>query len=448
MAKKDLLNTLDNILKKVEKDSNTYRTLVSNKKAHYLHMNVKDVKKEARIQLRAHLGIGNNKALPKEIETVITREVPKFVKKLYDYVKTREMKQTKGIMIKGEVKGNSQDFTALFAMHNDKPRFSIFNRIKRVKQIYQRPFIKALNNVLSSDKQMNVGGGSAFLDIGHDADSTVSSQRQLLATQELLSFSSKAPPVVQQFINEIIQGITSNIEIIANKDEQILRVGLESARGNRASMTKGEVSDLNASLLAVISKLQGQSWIELGSSDSYFQRADKKIRKEFFSGMLKSKNIKIKKTSTDIKLPSRGVKKGKAKRSKTVVGSTIPTVKTLATQKNKNKNKTSDADPMRLFGVINAKLPETVRKNMQAPSLENRTGAFADSVHLTDIVATKQGFPSIGYTYDKNPYQVFEMGAGDQRWATTQRDPRTIINKSIREIAAEFAVGRFYTRRV
>ena len=103
---------------------------------------------------------------------------------------------------------------------------------------------------------------------------------------------------------------------------------------------------------------------------------------------------------------------------------------------------------MRLFGVINAKLPETVRKNMQLPALENRTGAFADSVHLTDIIATKQGFPSIGYTYDKNPYQVFEMGAGDQRWATTQRDPRTIINKSIREIAAEFAVGRFYTRRV
>ena len=446
MSAKDLLNTLENILKKVEKDSNTYRVLVSNKKAHYLHMNLKDVKKEARIQLRAHLGIGNNKALPKEIETVITREVPKFVKKVYDYVKTREIKQTKGIMIKGEVKGNSENFTALFAMHNDRPRLSIFNRIKRIKQIYQRPFIKELNKVLSSDKQMGVGGGSAFLDIGHDVDSTVSSQRQLSATQELLSFSSKAPPVVQQFINEIIQGITSNIEIIEKKNEQILRVSLESARGNRASMTKGEVSDLNASLLTVISKLQTQDWIELGSSDSYLQRADKKIRKEFFSEITPTKNVRIKKTSTKIKLPSKGKKQGQTKRSKTVVGSTIPPVKTLATQK--NKNKTSDTDPMRLFGVINAKLPETVRKNMQLPALENRTGAFADSVHLTDIIATKQGFPSIGYTYDKNPYQVFEMGAGDQRWATTQRDPRTIINKSIREIAAEFAVGRFYTRRV
>ena len=53
-----------------------------------------------------------------------------------------------------------------------------------------------------------------------------------------------------------------------------------------------------------------------------------------------------------------------------------------------------------------------------------------------------------GYDYQKNPYQVFEVGQGQAPWANTDRDPRKLIDKSIREIAAQFAIGRFYTRRI
>jgi hypothetical protein len=42
---------------------------------------------------------------------------------------------------------------------------------------------------------------------------------------------------------------------------------------------------------------------------------------------------------------------------------------------------------------------------------------------------------------------VFEQGTGRPGWASPERDPRAIIDKSIREIAAQFAMGRFYTRR-
>ncbi len=85
---------------------------------------------------------------------------------------------------------------------------------------------------------------------------------------------------------------------------------------------------------------------------------------------------------------------------------------------------------------------------MGPPSLENRTGRFADSIEVVDITQTQKGFPSIGYTYQKDPYQVFEDGTGQPPWANGNRDPRSIIDKSIREIAAQFAIGRFYTRRV
>ena len=85
---------------------------------------------------------------------------------------------------------------------------------------------------------------------------------------------------------------------------------------------------------------------------------------------------------------------------------------------------------------------------MRSPALVNRTGRFANSVRLTDIIQTPRGYPSFGYTYQKDPYEVFEMGAqGSAPWATPDRDPRFLIDKSIREIAAQFAIGRFYTRR-
>ena len=95
--------------------------------------------------------------------------------------------------------------------------------------------------------------------------------------------------------------------------------------------------------------------------------------------------------------------------------------------------------------MMNRQLPQTVRKNMRAPGLENRTGRFAASTRVTDIVATPQGFPSVGYTYDKFPYQTFEPGYAQ---GDPDRDPRKVIDASLREIAVQFAIGRFYTRRV
>ena len=103
--------------------------------------------------------------------------------------------------------------------------------------------------------------------------------------------------------------------------------------------------------------------------------------------------------------------------------------------------------PQNLFSLltlINAKLPETVEKNMGDPALNNVTGRFATSVRATDIGVTSQGFPSIGYTYN-DIYRTFEVG---NKQGSTERDPRRLVDSSIREIASQMAIGRFYTRRV
>lgn len=115
----------------------------------------------------------------------------------------------------------------------------------------------------------------------------------------------------------------------------------------------------------------------------------------------------------------------------------------------KKKTQVSTAtNILSLAALINSKLPETVRKNMKAPGLVNRTGRFANSTKIVNALYTKQGYPSFGYTYQKDPYQVFEPASGGAAWSSQARDPKRLIDRSIREIAATILQGRFFTRRV
>jgi len=98
-----------------------------------------------------------------------------------------------------------------------------------------------------------------------------------------------------------------------------------------------------------------------------------------------------------------------------------------------------------LLALLNQKITQTVAGNMNYPALRYRTGRFARSVKITDIALTARGYPSIGYTYMKRPYQTFEPG---YKQGSKDRDPRKLIDISIREIAANLLIGRFYTRRV
>ena len=140
--------------------------------------------------------------------------------------------------------------------------------------------------------------------------------------------------------------------------------------------------------------------------------------------------------------------KGKAKSTKrqnkvvpVITGAGVPNLHKV----NPSRNPRSGGSLISLIGIINESLPQIVAKNMKDPRLVNRTGRFAESARITDIIKTPQGFPSVGYTYQKNPYQTFETG---NRQGSPDKDPRRLIDFSIREIAAKHAIGRFYTRRV
>jgi hypothetical protein len=84
---------------------------------------------------------------------------------------------------------------------------------------------------------------------------------------------------------------------------------------------------------------------------------------------------------------------------------------------------------------------------MRLPSLVNRTGRFAQSAEVVRIEETREGFPSFVFNYERDPYDVFDRTLGRAPWNTPERDPRALVDKSVREIVREMAINRFYTRR-
>jgi hypothetical protein len=89
-----------------------------------------------------------------------------------------------------------------------------------------------------------------------------------------------------------------------------------------------------------------------------------------------------------------------------------------------------------LLPLLNEKLPEIVKSNMgQAGRLVNRSGRFAESSRVISIEGDV-----VSYTYMRNPYGVFESQGA--------RDPRPLIESSIRQLAVGLIQQRFSVRRV
>ena len=225
----------------------------------------------------------------------------------------------------------------------------------------------------------------------------------------------------------IVKGISGSIRIEAEYEELNQYKGRLSAWVGEifSSVIQEDEKIFNKYLGEIdISKLKGSPDIEKDIENAFLN----------YLGEGRKKNYKAKKPAPtkDQASKSTKTKKTKAKRK------TVKNAKTA-------RNTSPSAKPLQLLGVLNQQLPSTVAKNMGDPALNYRTGRFASSVTVTDIATTAQGFPSIGYTYRKNPYQTFEKGFAQ---GSPDRDPRKLIDRSIREIAAQFAIGRFYTRRV
>jgi hypothetical protein len=230
------------------------------------------------------------------------------------------------------------------------------------------------------------------------------------------------------------------------RKDYVLILSMQSAEENQQDARdkeKNVVKDLESHIGTLITDPNSTPLVEM-------------IRQSILSSFSKSKYVqhkgKVKERFRE-KSKARSKRKMRTQRGtneRVIVGGTMfdQIKKKDITPKKKKQNKQDNRGVLAYLTEINKRLPRKIEENMGPPALESRTGRFSSSVKAVDVNKTAQGYPSIGYTYQKNPYQIFEQGRGQKPWASPERDPRTLIDKSIREIAVELALGRFYTRRL
>jgi hypothetical protein len=233
--------------------------------------------------------------------------------------------------------------------------------------------------------------------------------------------------------------VDSDLNVSIN-EKYVIFVDIASYRKNFAGSEPNDWVNIKPKLEEAINKWASkQDWWNRKGSRSLKEDSVDLIGHTIVTNLAKNSLVRA---VSKPKKPKRAPKPVKT----TITGSSKKRVKkSKARPANLAAKKGVASSPLYLIGVLNQQLPRTIAKNMGDPRLNYRTGRFASSVQVTDIATTAKGFPSIGYTYDKFPYQTFEPG---YRQGSVERDPRKLIDASIREIATQFAIGRFYTRRV
>lgn len=242
-------------------------------------------------------------------------------------------------------------------------------------------------------------------------------------------------------------GIDLSFQRVDKEDVMYVQIESKGDNSERGTKSKESFKKIRNALINAINKFDPMT---VAGSDTPKQRKLKQLQKKLDDPFLdltkKSKNIKSSGKDTKVKDSSsrKTVLKKRSSGSQSKAGIGKATIKVGATTRRKRSSSPASS-PLHMMVAINKKLPQVVAQNMQSPHLNYQTGRFAESVRVTDVVTTPKGYPSMGYTYDKFPYQTFEVGYAQGELGL---DPRKLIDKSIREIAAELAIGRFFTRRV
>ena len=452
MAKADLKKVLKKVENAIGTSSTAYRRLVSDKKVHSITVSVQKITTQVKREMESRIGVKKGK-LQKTITDVIDIEVPKMVAGIYNDIKGFN-NDTKFSEV-SELTGTPARFTFVLAAKPGRTA-NIFNAFRKVKQKNQRTLLKKLKAAITKLNKGRTDPGNEirqigrnFLDIGHQDGSAVSTQRKQAAQAALYEFgmNTQANPVISRFLKEVQDVVNLSISKKDGEPVDVVEAELESKYLNRkrgGGVEKALALELAKDLDKIMKAFNASEYANLKGSDSKLEKTTKAVLSPFAKKAAANPRIKTNFKSKKIETSNTKVK-AKTKKSKATLGGK----KNLTTiDKTPVFDTKSRRSMFSFIAMINKKLPQTVEKNMRAPRLENQSGRFARSVEVKDVIQTRKGFPSFGYTYDKDPYQVFEVGKGLEPWASPDRDPRRLIDGSIREIAADMALGRFFTRRL
>jgi hypothetical protein len=378
-----------------------------NKQTHVFSVDAVKVRNQAYIQLEKFHGTSKMELREKQ---KVSSLINQYVSSMYIKFKTKNVTVT----------GNSKKFTVEVSDYANN-----YAVIVEARTELQQWLTREINKVLNTDAFTS----DSFLDTGH---SIGVADKQVDKAFEKIRFANDTnTEVAKLLVNTMLLKVSS--KFVGSSKEFIIQLSEEAATKNRSNAAQEKARRKNAEL-TLESFIRKHDWVNQKGSDSYKEFVINSVLNE----AAKSKHFKGKAPKLNISPATASLSiKNESKRK--VVRHTEH-IDIVGQQRQKSS--------IDIISLLNAKLPEEVRKRMTYPRLVNRTGRFASSVRAVAETRTPSGALSIAYTYQRSPYQVFERTLGRAPWNTPEREPRDLINESIRAIAASVMTERFFTRRV
>ena len=280
-----------------------------------------------------------------------------------------------------------------------------------------------------------------------------------------------------QLINGIVGNKFAEVEEAIGSIDTHVEYGVQISKSFKSS---GVLLDLGFQFTVIMSKSTNEGLWKNKESKAIYEKV-KQVTIDQLTNVFKSResiealvniiepegaNIRTSPTMTEyiINILSDNIVQGKSSREFIGIVNT-PKLKELlskksgaktAIQSRPQKLATSTKAPIRnkqgqftslasLQILLNQALPYQIRKNMMRPALQNQTGRFADSVNVEKVSQSREGMITAFYNYMKSPYQTFEPGF---RQGSEARNPKTLISKSIREIATGLVGNRLRAVRL
>ena len=448
-------------LKRFEKllleKSQTYRRRTANRVSHVFTASRTAIIRGIVDLLRSQLKDGPDQN--KEIGMVLSAMSPHIAQFIDEtlLVIEQQVQSQRSVVDGKEVKFVPGKKVVYFISASQNARGTLRNVYQQIYRSYDKRISALAQIVADTTKQItgrNVSKeAKAIWHLEHgNLEGISESQVRDAMTEALLQQSGEEESIGEAALLKFLEDQGIDLRVVRDGKTNKMLVFIGSKKGNyiEAGQTRARRSELNklVSELRKIVEDEGQRIVGLPGSPSFLDLKRKETIDKVVTSIKKrnpkakvklAENLKEKGSKTDIQT------RNKVKNTTLKAG--ISRVAGTVTRPTRRVQKGVSSSPLAMIKMINAKLPRVVAGNMGAPALENRTGRFAGSARVVDAQVTPKGFTSFGYTYQKDPYGVYESTSGT-RFASPERDPRVLIEGSIREIAQELAIGRFFTRRV
>jgi len=456
MAQKDLLNFLTELDKNLEKSSDIYRKNNTNKLYHFFELNPRVITRTVKTVLKTN-GIS---------EKFITSGGEDSIKDVYDAAMAKMLRDVHDELVKLR---NKKPEEVVYRFNSPPPvikaRFlssdaNVYSRVansyKNALNEFYNTFVTEIKTATGKEKLQRLSGDGKTMRSQETAGRVFNLEHAGGTSNVEIFINDQMVDALEKVMNDSmitdkdsmlaeLEKLDPDLRIEKDIKTETVRVFVGNALfntqqgGGKEKTLKKEVQN---KVLNALNKLQSIPVSELSGSDSLASARRKKAVKKVVEPFKKVTGATVKMEDTKID----GIKSAASLKVAGTVKKGSQKRQSLKKQ-NIRREKTAKAQfsQTAMMAYINARLPTAIVNNMGDPALNNRTGRFAASVRVVDILQTAKGFPSIGYTYLKSPYQTFEQGG---KRGSPDLDPRKLIDRTIREIAAEQMMGRLFTRRV